>query len=81
MRIATIALLTVVVAALAAPSTVVSQVLDAPVTVEQVLSPAFPYNLVSARTVDTIAWIENDRGRRNVYTAAAPDFKGNYIRF
>ncbi len=75
MRIATIALLTVVVAALAAPSTVVSQVLDAPVTVEQVLSPAFPYNLVSARTVDTIAWIENDRGRRNVYTAGAPDFK------
>ncbi len=75
MRIPTIALLTVVAVALAAPSKAVSQVLEAPFTVEQVLSPAFPYNLVSARTADTIAWIENDRGRRNVYTASAPDFK------
>jgi dipeptidyl-peptidase-4 len=43
-------------------------------TVEQVLSPAFPYNLVAARSADRIAWIENERGMRNVYTAAAPDF-------
>jgi dipeptidyl-peptidase-4 len=44
-------------------------------TIEQVLSYAFPYELVSARKADRIAWLEFERGRRNVYTAAAPDFK------
>jgi hypothetical protein len=43
-------------------------------TIDQVLSAAFPYNLVSARTVDRIAWVENERGLRNVYTAVAPGF-------
>ena len=43
-------------------------------TIEQVLSPAFPYGIVSARTTDRIAWIENERGMRNVYTASAPSF-------
>lgn len=43
-------------------------------TIEQVLSPPFPLNLVAARTTDRIAWIENERGMRNVYTAVAPDF-------
>jgi dipeptidyl-peptidase 4 len=43
-------------------------------TIDQVLSPAFPYGLVAARTTDRIAWIENERGMRNVYTAAAPAF-------
>jgi len=44
-------------------------------TVEQFLSPAFPFNLVSARETDRLAWIAYDQGRRNVYTAAAPDFR------
>src|SRR5258705_2576269 len=44
-------------------------------TIEDVLSPDFPFLLVSARTTDRIAWIENERGMRNVYTASAPDFK------
>ena len=43
-------------------------------TIADVLSPAFPYSLVSAKTTDRIAWIEYERGMRNVYTAAAPDF-------
>ncbi len=42
-------------------------------TIEQVLSYAFPYELVSARKADRIAWIEVEQGKRNVYTAAAPD--------
>jgi dipeptidyl-peptidase 4 len=46
-----------------------------PYTIEQVLSPGFPYDLVGARDSDRIAWIENERGLRNVYTAAAPDFR------
>jgi len=44
-------------------------------TIEQFLSPAYPSDLVAAKKADRIAWISYDRGRRNVYTAAAPDFK------
>ena len=44
-------------------------------TIEQFTSFAFPQELVSARKTDRIAWIANDKGRRNVYTAAAPAFK------
>jgi dipeptidyl aminopeptidase/acylaminoacyl peptidase len=44
-------------------------------TIEQVLSYAFPYELVSARKADRVAWLEFEQGKRNVYTAAAPDFK------
>ncbi|MFC1729137.1 S9 family peptidase [candidate division KSB1 bacterium] len=43
-------------------------------TIEQVLSPAFPFELVSAGKTDRIAWIEFQRGLRNIYTAAAPSF-------
>jgi dipeptidyl-peptidase-4 len=44
-------------------------------TMAQFMSPAFPLELVSARRADRIAWIANDRGLRNVYTAAPPDFR------
>ncbi|HSR41800.1 MAG TPA: prolyl oligopeptidase family serine peptidase, partial [Longimicrobiales bacterium] len=44
-------------------------------TVEDVLSPGFPYDLVSARSADRIAWIEYERGRRNVYTAVPPEYE------
>ncbi|MGD2120141.1 MAG: prolyl oligopeptidase family serine peptidase [Gemmatimonadota bacterium] len=43
-------------------------------TFEDMLSPPYPSEMVSAREVDRIAWISVERGRRNVYTAAAPDF-------
>lgn len=44
-------------------------------SIEQVLSPAFPYELIPAKRADRIAWIEYERGMRNVYTAVAPDFR------
>jgi dipeptidyl aminopeptidase/acylaminoacyl peptidase len=44
-------------------------------TIEDVLSPPFPVEMVSARDVDRIAWISFERGMRNVYTAAAPGFE------
>jgi dipeptidyl aminopeptidase/acylaminoacyl peptidase len=44
-------------------------------TVEQFLSVAYPSDLVSAHKADRVAWIAYDRGMRNVYAAAAPDFK------
>jgi dipeptidyl aminopeptidase/acylaminoacyl peptidase len=43
-------------------------------TIDQFLAPAYPQDLVSARKVDRIAWWSYERGRRNVYTAAAPGY-------
>jgi dipeptidyl aminopeptidase/acylaminoacyl peptidase len=43
-------------------------------TIDQILSPGYPFDLVSAKKTDRIAWIAYERGRRNVYSAAAPDF-------
>ena len=44
-------------------------------SLEDVLSPAFAYELVAAAGSERIAWIENEEGRRNVYTATAPGFQ------
>lgn len=44
-------------------------------TLEQVLSAPYPWSLVSAKNADRIAWVFNSQGARNVWTAAAPDFK------
>jgi len=44
-------------------------------TVERFLSPASPLEVTSARKADRVAWMTYDRGLRNVYTAAAPDFR------
>ncbi len=44
-------------------------------TIDDILSPGYPLDLVSAKQADRIAWIEYERGMRNVYTAAAPDFE------
>src|SRR3954465_2191035 len=39
------------------------------------ISPAFPEDLVAAKKANRIAWIAYDHGQRNVYSAAAPDYK------
>ena len=44
-------------------------------TIEQFMSPASPLEITSARKADRIAWMTYDRGLRNVYSAAAPDFR------
>ena len=45
-----------------------------PPAYQQFLSPASPQELVSARTVDRIAWVDYAEGKRNAYTASAPLF-------
>ena len=42
--------------------------------VDQYLSPAYPFDLVSAKKTDRLAWISYDQGKRNVYTAVAPAY-------
>jgi dipeptidyl-peptidase-4 len=44
-------------------------------TLEKVLSPPYPKSLVSAKKAERIAWVFYSQGARNVWTAAAPDFK------
>ncbi len=44
-------------------------------TIAQYIGTSEPLEVVSAAKTDRIAWIAYDRGMRNVYTAAAPDFK------
>lgn len=43
-------------------------------TIAQFMSPSSPLELTAARKADRIAWATYDRGMRNVYTAAAPNF-------
>ena len=44
-------------------------------SIADVLSPPFPYELISARSADRIAWIEYERGMRNVWAANGPRFE------
>jgi dipeptidyl-peptidase 4 len=44
-------------------------------TMAQFMSAGYPLELVAARKADRIAWIANDKGLRNVFTAAAPAFR------
>src|SRR5215472_14048589 len=41
---------------------------------QKFLSPASPQEVVAARKVDRIAWVDYAEGKRNAYTAAAPLF-------
>jgi dipeptidyl aminopeptidase/acylaminoacyl peptidase len=42
--------------------------------IDDYIAPAYPFELVSAKKADRIAWLSFDRGMRNVYTAAPPAF-------
>jgi dipeptidyl aminopeptidase/acylaminoacyl peptidase len=44
-------------------------------TVEQFMSPPSPLEFGAARKAERLAWVTYERGMRNVYTAAAPDWK------
>ena len=66
----------------AALATCLSLALTAPLaaqqakpTVAQFLSPSSPLELTRARNTDRVAWVAYERGMRNVYTAAAPEFR------
>ena len=44
-------------------------------TMAQFMSAGYPLELVAAKKADRIAWIANDKGLRNVFTASAPGFR------
>jgi hypothetical protein len=41
---------------------------------QQFLKPATPLELVAARKVDRLAWVDYEEGKRNAFTAVAPAF-------
>jgi len=45
-------------------------------TLEQVLSAPFPSELIASPSGGRVAWLLNERGARNIWVAAAPDWKG-----
>ena len=47
-----------------------------PFTLDQVLSAPFPSEMIAAPAGGAVAWLLNERGARNVWYAAAPDFRG-----
>src|SRR5512140_1683140 len=44
-------------------------------TIAQFLGPASPLELIAAKKADRVAWVAYERGLRNVYTAAGPDWR------
>ena len=48
-------------------------------TLDQVMSAPFPEDLVAAPTGGTVAWVFNDRGARNIWVAAPPDYRGRAV--
>ncbi len=50
-------------------------------TIKQILSAPYVQDLVSAKKVDRLAWFEFVHGKRNVFTAVAPDFKSQRLTY
>src|SRR5262249_11308475 len=46
-----------------------------PPAIEPFLAPGYPTGTVSAREAHRLAWTAYEHGHRNVFTAAAPDFR------
>src|ERR1700687_4078717 len=48
-------------------------------TLEQILSAPFPSDLTAAPRGGSVAWVLNEHGARNIWVAAAPDYKGRRL--
>src|SRR6266436_8466182 len=48
-------------------------------TLEQVMGAPFPSNLTAAKSAPRIAWVLDEKGKRNIYVAEAPDFKARRL--
>jgi dipeptidyl aminopeptidase/acylaminoacyl peptidase/chorismate mutase len=48
-------------------------------TLEQILSAPFPTELTASPDGKRVVWLSNDRGRRNVWAAEAPQFRARQI--
>ncbi|MGH9453654.1 MAG: S9 family peptidase, partial [Terriglobia bacterium] len=64
---------------LAALLSLPTQALAQGFTIEQVMSAPFPEVLTAAPAGGAVAWVSNDRGVRNVYVAAPPDYQARKL--
>jgi dipeptidyl aminopeptidase/acylaminoacyl peptidase len=48
-------------------------------TLEQILSTPFPSDLIGSSNGDKLAWVFNAEGKRNIWVAEAPAFKGRQL--
>ena len=48
-------------------------------TLEQVLSSPFPSDLIATKAGDKVAWFFDSQGKRNIWIAEAPQFKGRQL--
>ena len=48
-------------------------------TIEQVLAPPFPDNLVAAPAGGAVAWVFNANGARNIWVAVPPEYQGRQV--
>lgn len=48
-------------------------------TLEQVLSSPFPSDLIASKSGDRLAWVFDHLGKRNIWIAEAPSFKGRQL--
>jgi dipeptidyl aminopeptidase/acylaminoacyl peptidase len=48
-------------------------------TLEQVLSSPFPSDLIASKSGDKLAWVFDAQGKRNIWVAEAPAFKGRQL--
>lgn len=48
-------------------------------TIEDVLSAPMPSSLVTSPVGGAVAWVQTERGVRNVFVAEAPDFRGRQL--
>src|SRR5207302_9836878 len=61
-----------------APAALAAQ--QASFTLDQVMSPPFPDELVAAPRGGAVARVFNARGARNIWVAAPPDYRGMAVR-
>ncbi|MHB1191732.1 MAG: S9 family peptidase [Longimicrobiales bacterium] len=50
-----------------------------PVTLEGLMSAPFPSGLTAAPSGGWLAWVQNDRGARNIWVAGPPEYRGRPI--
>src|SRR5689334_6520266 len=48
-------------------------------TLEQVMSSPFPSDMIASPRGDKLAWVFDSQGKRNIWLAEAPDFKGRSL--
>jgi dipeptidyl aminopeptidase/acylaminoacyl peptidase len=61
--------------ALAVPLSLTAQ----QVTIESLLGAPFPSGLTAAASGGHVAWVANDQGRRNIWVASPPEYRGRQL--